>query len=47
MLEINNIPEKDNENLKSIITAIAPAMNLEEFNYNADVDIAQCLQSKK
>ena len=46
MLEINNIPEKDNENLKSIITAIASEMNLEEFNYNADVDIAHRLQCK-
>ena len=46
MLEINNIPEKDNKNLKSIITAIASAMNLEEFNYNLDVDIAHRLQSK-
>ena len=46
MLEISNIPEKDNENLKSIITAIASAMNLEEFNYNADVAIAHRLQSK-
>ena len=46
MLEINNIPEKDNENLKSIIIAIASEMNLEEFNYNADVDIAHRLQCK-
>ena len=46
MLEINNIPVKDNENLKSIITAIASAMNLEEFNYNADIDIAHRIQSK-
>ena len=46
MIEINNVPQKDNENLKNIITAIATAMNLVDFNYNTDVDVAHRLQSQ-
>lgn len=46
MLEINNIPQKENENIRKIITAIACAMKIEDFNYNLDVDVTHRLQSK-
>ena len=40
MLEINNIPLKDNENIQAIILAIATAMKYNNFNYEANVDVA-------
>ena len=46
MLEINNIPEKENENIRKIITAIACAMKIKDFSCNLDVDVTHCLQSK-
>ena len=46
MLEINNIPYKDDEDLREIIAGIASAINMENFNYETDIDIVHRLQSK-
>ena len=46
MLEINNIPENNNEDLKTIITAIAKIINYQNFDYDREVDVAHRLQSK-
>ena len=45
MLEINNMPQKENENIRKI-TAIACAMKIEDFNNNLDVDVTHRLRSK-
>ena len=45
MLEINNIPENNNEDLKTIITAIAKIINYQNFDYDREVDVAHRLQS--
>ena len=46
MLEINNIPQKENKNIRKMITAVACAMKIEDFNFNLDVDVTHHLQSK-
>ena len=46
MLEINNIPVKNEENMEAIIRAVATAMKYDTFNYDTDVDVAHRLQSK-
>ena len=46
MVEISNIPVKPEESMKSIITALATNMNINNFSYNNDVDVAHRLHSK-
>ena len=46
MVEISNIPVKPEESMKSIITALATNMNINNFSYNNDVDAAHGLHSK-
>ena len=45
MLEVNNIPVDNKENFQDIMTAIAKAINFEEFDYANDVDVAHRLKS--
>lgn len=46
MLEISNIPVKNEENIKDIVTALASKMKVKDFNYDTDVDVAHRLNSK-
>ena len=46
MVEISNIPVKPEESMKSIITALATDMNINNFSYDNDVDVAHRLHSK-
>ena len=46
MVEISNITVKPEESMKSIITALATNMNINNFSYNNDVDVAHRLHSK-
>ena len=39
MLELNKIPVTEKEDLRKIITSLAKAVNYQEFNYDANVDI--------
>ena len=45
MLEVNNIPVNNKNTFEDIMTAIAKAINFEEFHYGNDVDIAHRLKS--
>lgn len=45
MLELNNIPVREKEDLRKIITSLAKAVNYQEFNYDANVDIVHRLNS--
>ena len=44
-MEINNIPENNNGDSKTIITAIAKIINYQNFDYDREVDVAHRLQS--
>ena len=46
MIEISNIPLKKDKNLQSIITAFAKSMEVKDFTYEMDVDVAHRLNSK-
>ena len=46
MVEISNIPVKKEEKLKSIITAVATIMNVNNFSYDDDADVAHRLNGK-
>ena len=46
MLKISNIPQKENNNIRKMITAIACVMKIKDFNYNLDVDVTHWLQNK-
>ena len=46
MIEISNIPIKKDKNLQSIITALAKSMEVKDFTYEVDVDVAHRLNSK-
>ena len=46
MVEISNIPVKPEESMKSIITALVTNMNISNFSYDNDVDVAHRLRSK-
>ena len=46
MGEISNIPVKPEDSMKSIITALATNMNINNFSYNNDVNVAHKLHSK-
>ena len=43
LVEIGNIPVKPEESMKSIITALATNMNINNFSYDNDVDVAHRL----
>ena len=45
MLELNNIPVREKEDLRKIIKLLAKAINYQEFNYDANVDIVHRLNS--
>ena len=46
MIEISNIPLKKDKNLQSVITALAKSMEVKDFTYEMDVDVAHRLNSK-
>ena len=46
MVEISNIPVKPEESMKSIITALATNMNINNFSYDNDVDVTHRLRSQ-
>ena len=46
MVEISNISVKPEESTKLIITALATNMNINNFSYDNDVDMAHRLHSK-
>ena len=46
MIEISNISLKKDENLQSIITALAKNMEIKDFTYEMDVDVAHRLNTK-
>ena len=46
MVEISNVPVKNEESIKSIITALATIMNVNNFSYDNDVDVSHRLNSK-
>ena len=45
MLELNNIPVRGKEDLRKITTSLTKAVNYQEFNYDANVDIVHRLNS--
>lgn len=46
MVKISNISVKKEESMKSVITTLAAMMNLNNFSYDNDVDVARRLNSK-
>ena len=46
MKEINNVPVKKEESMKSTITALATIMNVNNFSYHNDVDVVHRLNGK-
>ena len=46
MVKISNVPVKNEESMKSIITALATIMNVNNFSYDNGVDVAHSLNSK-
>ena len=46
MVEISNIPVKPEESMKLVITALATNMNINNFSYDNDVDVAHRLHSE-